>query len=107
MDFNIKHVLDGIKNSIFVSEEVEKVAKGRMEICESCPMNSANSSKEFFKPGKYFSTKRPDVHCTVCACNLHAKVRSLHTKCPTEKWLPVATPDESAKVLVAMSKKEN
>lgn len=98
MKFNVKHILEGITNSIFVKEEVEKIANQRKEICNVCPKNSENSDKEFFDPGKYYSTKRPDVHCTSCACNLHAKLRSLHTSCPIEKWTAVATLQESAKI---------
>lgn len=95
---NIKHIIDGIKNSVFVKEEVEKIAASRYEICKVCPKNSSNSDKEFFDPGPYFSKLRPDEHCTVCACNLHAKTRSLHTNCPIEKWTAVATLAEAAKI---------
>lgn len=94
----ISHILEGIKNTIFVQEEVEKIANQRNEICNTCSKNSANSEKEFFDAGKYHSTVRPDVHCTVCACNLHAKVRSLHTNCPIDKWASVATKEEAAKI---------
>lgn len=98
MKVNVKHIIEGIKNSVFVREEVEAIAKERMEICAVCPKNSANSDKEFFDPGKYYSSKRPDVHCTMCACNLHAKVRSLHTSCPIDKWGAVASKQEAAKI---------
>lgn len=99
---NIKHIIEGIKNTIFVQEEVEKIASQRMEICETCPKNSFNSKKSFFDPGKYYSSIRPDVHCTMCACNLHAKVRSLHTNCPIDKWGSVATKEEAAKIAAAI-----
>jgi len=102
MEFNIKHVLEGITNSIFVKEEVEKIAAGRKEICDACPKNSANAEESFFDPGKYYSKNRPDVHCTVCACNLHAKTRSLHTKCPIDKWKAVATQTEAAQIAGAI-----
>lgn len=94
----ILHILEGIKNSIFVKEEVEKIADERYEICKACPKMSANKDKPDFNPGKYFSTVRPDEHCSVCACNVHAKVRSLHTNCPIEKWLAVASVQEAAKI---------
>ena len=42
MQFKIKHIFDGIKNSIFVKEEVEKIALERYEICSTCPKNSKN-----------------------------------------------------------------
>lgn len=99
---SIKHIIEGIKNTIFVQEEVEKIAEQRQEICRTCMKNSANSSDPEFNPGKYHSTIRPDVHCTVCACNLHAKVRSLHTNCPIDKWASVATKEEAAKIAMAI-----
>lgn len=100
MTFKIKHILEGITNSVFVKEEVEKIAKERHEICKVCPKNSSNRDKEGFEPGKYFSSLRPDEHCSVCACNIHAKTRSLHTACPLDKWKAVATPQEAAKIAV-------
>lgn len=98
MKFSIKHIIEGIGNSIFVKDEVEKIAKARYEICSTCPKNSKNKDEEFFDPGKYYSSLRPDEHCSGCACNLHAKTRSLHTSCPLDKWLAVATPQEAAKI---------
>ena len=100
MKTNIKHILEGITNSIFVKEEVEKIANERYEICKLCPKNSTNSKKEDFDPGKYFSSLRPDEHCSMCACNIHAKVRSLHTNCPIDKWEAVASKQEAAKIAV-------
>jgi hypothetical protein len=97
----IKHIIDGIKNSVFVKEEVEKIAKERYGICQVCPKNSSNRTKSDFNPGKYYSETRAtvaDEHCTECACNLHAKVRSLHTSCPIDKWEAVATRQEAAKI---------
>lgn len=98
---NVKHIIEGITNSIFVKEEVEKIAKVRMEVCNGCPKNSANSDFDFFDPGPHHNKLRPDVHCTICACNLHAKVRSLHTSCPIDKWPAVASKQEAAKIAMA------
>lgn len=101
MKLNVKHILEGITNSVFVKEEVEKIAKARYELCQVCPKNSkVIKNSENPDPGKYFSKKRPDEHCSMCACNIHAKVRSLHTSCPIEKWKSVATPQEAAKIAV-------
>lgn len=94
----VKHILEGIKNSLFVKEEVEKIANERYEICKVCPKNSKNKDKDFFNPGPYYATIRPDEHCSMCACNIHAKVRSLHTECPIGDWRSVATKEEAAKI---------
>jgi hypothetical protein len=104
---NIKHIIEGITNSIFVKEEVEKIANTRMEICKVCPKNSSviEYGKKHNLPteeGKYYSEVRPDEHCSMCACNLHAKVRSLHTHCPIDKWSAVASKEEAAKIAAAI-----
>lgn len=96
----INHILEGIKNTVFVKEEVEKIANERYALCTVCPKNSKNSDKPFFDPGKYYSTLRPDEHCSMCACNIHAKNRSLHTDCPIDTWKAVATIEQAAKIAV-------
>lgn len=98
MKMNVKHIIEGIKNSVFVKEEVEKIAKERYEICKGCNKFSSNSDKPDFNPGPYYSKLRPDEHCTVCACNIFAKTRSLHTSCPLNKWGAVASLEESVKI---------
>lgn len=100
MKTNVFHILEGIKNSIFVKEEVEAIANYRRSICEPCPKNSKN--KDMGDLGPYYSEIRPDEHCTICACNLHAKTRSLHTSCPIDKWPAVASKEEQAKIAAAL-----
>lgn len=95
---NVKHIMEGLKNSVFVKEEVEKIAAERHKICLACNKLSSNSDKPDFDPGPYYSKLRPDVHCTECACNEYAKTRSLHTNCPLHKWEAVATLEESVKI---------
>jgi hypothetical protein len=100
---NLKHILEGVINSVFVKEEVEKVANFRYDICRVCNKNSKvikeqKERGETPEPGPYYSELRPDEHCTMCACNIHAKVRSLHTSCPIDKWSAVASKEEAAKI---------
>lgn len=106
MKVNVLHILEGIKNSIFVTEEVEKIAAERYEICRKCPAISTNQDKPEMnpEPGRYYSKKRPDEHCTHCACNIHAKVRSLHTACPISNWSAVSSIEEAAKIAAALDK---
>ena len=49
-------------------EEVEIVAKKRMDICNSC------------------EHKTPRGRCAECGCVLSAKTRSLTSSCPINKW---------------------
>lgn len=106
MKINVLHILEGIKNSVFVNQEVEKIAAERYSICRGCPAISTNQDKPEMNPvpGKYYSPKRPDEHCTHCACNIHAKIRSLHTSCPIGKWNAVASVQEAAKIAAALDK---
>lgn len=108
MTFKIKHIIEGIANSIFVKEEVEKIAEERYEICKVCPKNSKVIKEGRKDPsvvteaGPYYSESRPDEHCSMCACNIHAKIRSLHTHCPINKWDEVASKEEAAKIAAAI-----
>jgi transcription elongation factor Elf1 len=102
MKINVKHILEGITNSMFVKQEVEKIANERHALCKVCPKNSSNHDKEGFDPGAYYNKLRPDEHCSMCACNLHAKVRSLHTDCPIDKWKAVADNKEAAQIAIAI-----
>ena len=103
MKVNIKHILEGIKNSVFVKEEVENIANERYSICKACP--KVSTAKDDSLKGEYYNKIRPDEHCTVCACILHAKVRSLHTHCPLDKWDAVATKDEAVEITKALTEK--
>lgn len=98
MKINVKHILEGIGNSIFVKDEVEKIAKARQAICAVCPKNSDNVGMGDTGPHYNSTIAKIHTYCTMCACNLHAKVRSLHTSCPIEKWEAVATVQEAAKI---------
>lgn len=102
MKFNIKRIFEGIANSIIVREGVEAIANERYEVCKACPKNSSNKGQESFDPGPYYSSLRPDEHCSMCACNIHAKVRSLHIACPIDKWTAEVTKEEAAKIAAAI-----
>jgi hypothetical protein len=106
MKINVLHILEGIKNSVFVNAEVEKIATERYAICRACPAISTNQDKPEMNPnpGPYFKKIRPDEHCTHCACNIHAKIRSLHTACPIDRWPSVASIQEAAKIAAALDK---
>lgn len=77
----LKGITEGVLNSIFVKEEVEKVAEERINICRQCPHNSnvrrANGEKMI----------RPDEFCGQCGCDLYLKTRALNQQCPLDKWL--------------------
>lgn len=81
MKFDIKGIIEGAINSIFVNQEVEKVHKERITICDACPMNST-----YLKEHNGYKTFRPDYHCGNCGCNLDMKTRCMSCECPEGKW---------------------
>lgn len=89
MKISIKGILEGAWNSVFVKDEIEKVAKQRDDVCRGCAMNS-DHAKRFNK----YKTFRPDFHCTVCGCDLHMKTRSLSSSCPLGKWEALGSQEE-------------
>lgn len=93
MKISIKGILEGAWNSIFLKEEIEKVAKTRDEICRGCPMNS-DHQKRYNK----YKTIRPDFHCTVCGCDLHMKTRAMSQHCPLDKWKAELSEEEAYEV---------
>ena len=67
MSSKLFEIIEGWKNYTFPSPHVEKVARARAGICATCPSNSGKK-------------------CGECGCPLSAKVRSLKSKCPLNKW---------------------
>jgi hypothetical protein len=62
----LTHILDGWKNLVWKTPHVEKVAKARLAICTVCPHSG--------------------ITCGKCGCKLSAKIRSMKSKCPINKW---------------------
>jgi hypothetical protein len=65
-------IMDGWKNFVFKSPEVEKIAKQRAEICSSC-------DNCVFISGK-------GVGCSKCMCPFVSKLRATGERCPLGKW---------------------
>lgn len=74
MRIDFKGLLEGINNSIFVKEEIEKIAEERTKICKGCPHYSKNI------PGA--NVIRKDGFCEDCGCNIYLKSRSPSSHCP-------------------------
>lgn len=68
-------IVEGWTNLVFKKEAVERIAKSRINICNTCPHHS-----------KLHETTRIDDHCTACGCPLAAKTRSLQSECPKGLW---------------------
>ncbi len=66
-----------------LKELIEQTYQRRNDVCNGCEFNSENRKRD----DKDFKTIRFDRHCTSCGCTLSAKLRSLSSDCPKEKWL--------------------
>lgn len=94
---NIRHILEGLQNTVFVKEEIEKIAEERYAVCKTCKHNSSNSQEAIL---------RPDEHCLKCKCNLHMKTRSLSSYCPIGLWASVSTAEEESLIDKALENEE-
>lgn len=88
MKIDFKGILEGVINSVFVRESIEKIAEERTAICRGCPVNSDIAKKNGY------TTFRPDFHCTNCGCDIHFKTRSLSQVCPLGKWKAEITQEQ-------------
>lgn len=82
----IKEIAEGWANMVLKKEHIERIAKVRRNICDTCEHISTKHK-----------TSRPDVHCVVCNCTLAAKTRSLDSACPVGKWSKILKNNEQQK----------
>lgn len=64
---SLKSIIDGWKNLVWSSPEMEDLAKARANICSLCEENKSGI-------------------CMKCNCVLSAKVRSITETCPKSLW---------------------
>lgn len=63
----LKEIYNGWSNYIRNNEDILPLAEHRAKICSECPFNKVNM-------------------CTKCGCYIPAKVCSVASKCPENKW---------------------
>jgi len=82
-------ILEGVKNNVFKSKDVEEIASVRADICNSCPhLDSKGSSC-------LMSGTQPC--CGKCGCSLKFKLRSLSSACgdeETPRWHALLSEEE-------------
>lgn len=78
---NVDQIYEGVKNKVFKSENVEKVADIRWLICKDCDDLDIKGNK-CAAPGT-------QPCCADCGCSLSIKLRALSSSCPKNKWDPV------------------
>jgi hypothetical protein len=96
---NKNQILEGIKNNIFKSEDVEIIANERWVICEGCPLLDKKGSK-CLVPGT-------GPCCGSCGCSMGLKLRSLGSECPEGKWDAVLTHEENYLLQQNLKKEDN
>ena len=75
---NVDQILEGVKNKIFKSDDVEAVADERWLHCKECEvldMSGLNCAAPGTQPC-----------CADCGCSLGIKLRALSSSCPKGKW---------------------
>lgn len=85
-----KEIFEGISNSLFKKDLVEKIAAERMMICKSCPLIDIKGDK-CMVPGT-------QPCCSACGCKLSFKTRSLSSECPQFFWPAIMEQDEEDKL---------
>jgi len=79
---NKGQILEGVTNSVFKREDVEEIAKARMDICFHCDLYTLSDS------GCMVVATSPCCNQEKggCGCSLTFKTRSLSSECPMGLW---------------------
>jgi hypothetical protein len=83
-------ILEGITNSIFKKEDVEEIARHRMQICKECDLLDEQGDG-CMVPGTQPCCNEKKGGC---GCSLNLKTRSLSSDCPLSKWEAELTEEE-------------
>lgn len=83
-------ILEGVANSIFKKEDVEEIAKQRMNICHFCDLYTESDK------GCMVGGTAPCCNQDLggCGCSLTFKTRSLSSDCPKGYWKAELTQEE-------------
>lgn len=87
---NADQIFEGVKNTIFKSEDVELIANERWKICKKCEFIDYKGDK-CVMPGT-------EPCCGECGCSLGFKMRALSSSCPKDKWTAIMTEEEEDKL---------
>lgn len=73
-----KHlILQAAVNRLMSPPHIKRLARGRLNVCKSCPFNSRNNKTTY---------KLPYKHCGKCGCSLGLKPYVKESKCPMGYW---------------------
>ncbi len=71
---NLEKIVQGWKCYIRKDPVIEEIAIGRAKICSEC--SELSMAMNFY------------LYCKQCGCFIPAKIRSLNSGCPLNKWKP-------------------
>ncbi len=77
-------------NLLTKNEEIRPIAEARLAICDGCEYKTLIDSKIYEQINKsvvsqdFFETNQ--YRCGACGCPLAAKIFSLASQCPKNKW---------------------
>lgn len=79
---NKKQIVEGLTNTIFHKPALDTIISQRLQQCRNCNFYSENAKKTGYK------TRRPDIHCINCGCNIELKTSCMSCSCPLSppKW---------------------
>lgn len=75
---NRGQILEGVANSLIIKEEIEKIARDRLDICRSCIYYDRDGTSEKV-------VLKGLEACSVCGCSLHLKVHCMSCSCAMEE----------------------
>ena len=96
---NLPEVYEGVKNSVFKKDYVEKIADHRWKVCKDCKHLDIN--------GKTCAAPGTQPCCEDCGCSLAFKTRSLASSCPKGKWKELMTAEEESILFEQLTKAED
>lgn len=79
----MQKIVDGFKNTIFETPEVEKLASERAVHCSECK-HAIEGRFEVIEEKRIKELK--GMICDLCLCPLTTKLRSTEEECPKKKW---------------------
>ena len=96
-----RQILEGVTNTVFKKEFIEKVAAYRKKICDKCKHNDG----ECEVPGS-------GPCCGACGCSLTFKLRALSSACGLTTlnkdplWLPILSEEDEDRIIAEIEADE-
>lgn len=87
---NIGKITEGVSNTVFKKQNVEVIAKMRMDICNNCELIDNEGSECL--------AANTQPCCSACGCSLKFKTRSLSSECPQGHWDALMTEEQEEKL---------